>query len=75
MNECCTGRNLQEINSLKEQLTDTKKKNDEKLLLQAEELSKKLMKEMEACKKELEQSEYARARSEKAKEKLMQEVS
>ncbi|KAM3720134.1 Myosin heavy chain, non-muscle [Dirofilaria immitis] len=62
-----------EINSLKQQLTDTIKKNDEKLLLQAEELCKKRMKEVKACKKELEQSEHTRARSEKAREKLIQE--
>ncbi|VDO39754.1 unnamed protein product [Onchocerca flexuosa] len=62
-----------EINCLKQQLTDTKKKNDEKLLLQVEEMRKKLMKEVEAYKKELEQSEHTRARNEKAKEKLMQE--
>lgn len=67
--------NLQEINSLKQQLTDVKMKNDEKLVLQTEELRKKLMKEAEVFKKELEQSEYARVRSEKAKEKLMHEVS
>ncbi|CAG9536583.1 unnamed protein product [Cercopithifilaria johnstoni] len=62
-----------EINFLKQQLTDAKKKSDEMLLLQTEELRKKVMKEVEVYKKELEQSEYARARSEKAKEKLRQE--
>ncbi|EFO26078.1 myosin [Loa loa] len=72
-NEFAIQKCEKEISSLKQQLTDVIKKNDENLLLQAEELRKKLTKEMEACKKELEQSEYARARSEKAKEKLVQE--
>lgn len=65
---------MQEINSLKQQLTDIKTKNDEKLFSQVEDVRKKLTKEVEACKKELEQNEYARARSDKAKEKLMQVV-
>ncbi|KAK6102849.1 Myosin head (motor domain) family protein [Brugia pahangi] len=72
-NEFTIEKYEKEINSLKQQLTDTKKMNDEKLLLQTEELRKKLTKELETYKKELEQSEYARARNEKAKEKLLQE--
>ncbi|KAL3993677.1 Myosin head (motor domain) family protein [Acanthocheilonema viteae] len=72
-NEFTIQKSEKEINSLKQQLIDAEKKNDEKLVLQAEDLRKKLIKEVEIYKKELEQTEYARARSEKAKEKLMQE--
>ncbi|VDN17845.1 unnamed protein product, partial [Gongylonema pulchrum] len=63
-----------EISSLKQQLIIVNKKNEEKLLEQSEELHKKLSKELEDCRKELEQSEYVRSRAEKAKEKLMHEV-
>uniref|UniRef100_A0A915PST5 Myosin motor domain-containing protein n=1 Tax=Setaria digitata TaxID=48799 RepID=A0A915PST5_9BILA len=72
-NEFTIQKYEKEINSLKQQLTEANKKSEEKLLLQGEELRKKMAKEVEACKKELEQSEYTRTRSEKAKEKLMQE--
>lgn len=59
---------------MKQQLVTVNKENEEKLMEQADELRRKLLKEVEDCKKELERSEYTRTRAEKAKGKLMQEV-
>ncbi|KHN84834.1 Myosin-9 [Toxocara canis] len=62
-----------EIANLKDQLVEMKKKNDDEALEQAEEARKKVLKELEACQKQLEEVEAARMRSEKAKKKLIQE--